>query len=355
MSSKRIAVVIASDVLGGHEFQSAELAYQIGQGREVVILLNRRHFLPTFEIKKLNCEVHEGLFFNDGNVAKQILRGFLKQKKIAEALIGFDQVVVCAGAVEASVATGIASRLHGVDPILYLPFFYDRRVVWGCVGSIYNVLLRTLMNIYSQLITINAIQARLVRVCYKGLVSVVNNVVEDVPPLRLGPGLPRLVFIGRLDGQKRILELITALDFPENPYKHFVIIGDGPLREQMCLAIEQARHIQIQYLGWLNTQDQTEILRPTDILVLNSVIEGEPIVLREAAARGMLTVVADIPGVRGVTQRRFRYKNIDDLRHMLIKLYSNKFDDDFVKKFKLDSNKRVRQLNRIFDSASCNQ
>jgi glycosyltransferase involved in cell wall biosynthesis len=126
------------------------------------------------------------------------------------------------------------------------------------------------------------------------------------------------VFVGRLDHQKRIIELIKALDFAENPYRQFLIIGDGPLREQVESLASNTVYVHVKCMGWVDTQAQTEILRPTDILVLNSAIEGEPTVLREAAVRGMRAIAADIPGVRGVSNRVFRFRGARGLQALLM-------------------------------------
>jgi glycosyltransferase involved in cell wall biosynthesis len=344
-----IAIVIASDVIGGHEFQAASLAKELASYNRVVVLLNRGSFRHVFDKKGLISEVHDGLFFNRSLLFGQVANGFLRNRKIAKVLSSFDEVIVCAGAVEASVTVGIASLLNGISTHLYLPFFYDRRTMWGMLGSFYNFPLRVLLNLYQHIITINRIQARMIKICFKGRVSVFENTIENVPPLRLGRAEPRLVFIGRLDQQKRILELINALDYLENPYKQLLLIGDGPLWEQVNQVSSKALHIKINVLGWLNINEQAEILRPSDILVLNSAIEGEPMVLREASARGMIAIVNDIPGVKGVSFKALRFKSVQELRKLLISPTINIFqNNNVINKSKKKTN-RGKQLATILD------
>ncbi len=348
VEKKRIAFVIASDILGGHEFQSVALALEISSYHDVVVLLNRPHLLPLFENAQLSCEVHEGLFLNSGFIGAQIARGVAKNRSVARVLGKYDRVIVCAGAVEASVVSGLACLLNGINAVLYIPFFYDRQIIWGELGVFYNLLLRILLNVYPQLITINAIQARIMGFLYRGEVSVVGNLIDGVPPLLLEVGKPRLVFIGRLDRQKGILELIKAVDFIENPYEQLLIIGDGPLRADVLHAIRGAKYIEIEYLGWLDTQAQSEVLRASDVLVLNSIVEGEPMVLREAAERGMIAVVPDIPGIRGVTYRSLRFKNIKELRSLLTSTVINEIQkNQSRRKFRAYVNRR-RQIEKIF-------
>ena len=53
--------------------------------------------------------------------------------------------------------------------------------------------------------------------------------------------------------------------------------------------------------------EQDRLIRSNDILVLNSLLEGEPLVIREACFRSMKIVARDITGVRGVATYSERY------------------------------------------------
>ena len=64
---------------------------------------------------------------------------------------------------------------------LYLPFFYDRTASWGKIGCIYNRLLGTFGLLYKNIITINRIQAKLIRRFMHRATIVIPNRVNDVP------------------------------------------------------------------------------------------------------------------------------------------------------------------------------
>jgi glycosyltransferase involved in cell wall biosynthesis len=315
---RRIAFVLASCVLGGHEVQSAELVRLAQSVGDVTVFLNAEAFRPLFDGMNVTLVVRPGLFFEPGHVLKQFMRGIACRNEVLAALEGFDQVIVCAGAVEAGVLVGVAG--FGRLPLdLYLPFFYDRRVIWARFGSLYNAVLRVLLNLYGRVITINRVQARLIKQGYRGQVVVAGNQVPAMAPLR-AEGVPaRLVFIGRLDAQKRVLQLIEAMDFPQNPFRELLVIGDGPLRHEVEVLATQVA-FTVRCLGWLTREQQHDVLTQSDVLILNSAIEGEPLVIREAALRGMLAVVPDIPGVRGVTVRALRFGDVASLQSLLVKM-----------------------------------
>lgn len=343
----KIAFVVASEVLGGHEFQAAQLAGLLNRFHPVTVLLNADHFRPLFEAQGLSTQVCPGLFFSPGNVGRQLLNGLIRRRAIKSALSGFDNVIISAGAVEAGLTSGLAMLgLRRAD--LYLPFFYDRSVLWGRLGELYNGLLRGLLYVFARIITINRIQALLMGRCHRGRVRVVENHVI------VGAELPdrgmqsRLVHVGRFDVQKRIVELIEELDHPGNPFRELLLIGDGPLRSRVLAAAGNTSLLKVHWLGWKDRANQLDVLQRSDILVLNSAIEGEPMVLREATAVGMVAVAHDIPGVRGVTHRQLRFTDPAQLRAILTRLHEDPQWGRERIPVNRNESRRVRQVGRLF-------
>ena len=253
----------------------------------------------------LEVIVAEGLLLGPGSLPRQIFNGWRRRAAIRALIQGSNHVIVSAGAVEAGVAAGVALRGH--RPLsMYLPFFYDRVPVWGWKGHLYNCVLATTCKLFDHIITINRIQARVIR-AFSGVPTLVvaNRIRPVQPPVEQGP--PRLVFIGRLDHQKRISELISWLDFDSNPFSELLIIGDGPLREPLERQAKTCRFLRCRFLGWMSAQTQDALLQTNDILILNSLLEGEPLVIREAKQRGMQVLARDIVGTRGVTRPSQRY------------------------------------------------
>lgn len=330
MSRVRVALLACTNVIGGHEFQAAALGRSLAEHVEVTVLVNRAEHAGVFLDAGLDVRVVEGLLLGPGTLPRQYFDGWRRRTAIRALVEGFDHVIVSAGAVEAGVAVGMALRGHQPTS-MYLPSFYDRVAVWGWKGHLYNCILALTCRLFDRVITINRIQACLIRGFSKIQTVVVRNQVRSVAVSSKMPGKSRLVFIGRLDYQKRVGELISWLDFDGNPFKELLIVGDGPLRAELEAQARTCSFIRCAFLGWMSTQAQDALLNLNDILVLNSLVEGEPLVIREAKQRGMQVIARDIVGVRGVTRPFERYRDALALRNRLRLLATQRTGRDMWK------------------------
>jgi glycosyltransferase involved in cell wall biosynthesis len=101
--------------------------------------------------------------------------------------------------------------------------------------------------------------------------------------------------------QKSPLDFIKLAEavkknFPETK---FILVGDGILRKAVCSRIKKlGLEGQVILTGW--RKDMPSILSCLDIFVLTSLWEGLPIVVLEAMAAGVATVVTDTGGIRDV-------------------------------------------------------
>jgi hypothetical protein len=313
---KRIAMVIATETIGGHEFQSRALADDLAQLCRLTIHLNREEHQAVFGSTHAHVEVHPGLFLMKGWLGKQMLRGLAHRKRIRALLERYDHVIVCGGTVEAGICTSVA--LAGTrKATLYLPSFYDRTVAWGMpLGCAYNLVLRWFGSLYNCVITINRIQARLIRGFLRRPTLIIPNLIGELPrATRDIPG--RVLCISRLDRQKRLTELLRWLDFDGNPFREVLVIGDGPEKTEIIRVSASLQHIQVKMLGWKSPSEQNELIGVHDVLILNSMIEGEPLVIREANKRGISVLARDIPGLRGITRKQNRFTSKTSLHCLL--------------------------------------
>lgn len=309
MNERRIALFVCTNVVGGHEYQAAELTKSLANDLNISVHLNSMKHAKLFEGFKIT--VHDGALLRNGSLLWQILYGLKLRAKLKNLSENYDCVIISAGAIEASIATGIA--FYGrVPTALYVPFFYDRVPEWGGVGALYNLILSRFMMLFDHVITINRVQEFIIKRHVALPTSVIPNKIRSVRVVN-HPLSPRLVFIGRLAKQKRIEELLYWLDSRDNPIVEMLIVGDGEEHEHLAKVAHRLKYLKCEFLGWLNDESQDQLLGPGDILLLNSLLEGEPLVVREARLRRMYVLVRDISGVRGITRHNERFTSQDEL------------------------------------------
>lgn len=345
MKKERVAFIICSNVIGGHEFQSRALIDDFAKFSEVTVFLNSGIQEKIFAGSTSEINIKPGLFFQKGWIGKQVLRSLAVAWEIRKTLSGFDRVVVCAGAVEAGICTSIA--LCGKkNIILYLPFFYDRTKIWGKFGHVYNLVLSQFGHFYDQVITINRIQAKVIKSFLGKPTTIVPNLISEVPKAKkMMQG--RILFIGRLDRQKCVPELLDLLDFEGNPYREIIIIGDGPEYNAVAKKGTETKNLKVTMVGWKSTREQNDIIDGNDVLLLNSVIEGEPMVIREANARGVHVIARDIVGVRGVTRKKNRFSSQADLKRLLLNAWAGNLRIYFNKEYCYLASVRCKAVEHI--------
>lgn len=110
---------------------------------------------------------------------------------------------------------------------------------------------------------------------------------------------PAIVMVGRLWQQKDPMTLVKAATslLNDGVKAHFVFVGDGELRSELCEYIRlHGAEERIHLLGWRD--DIPQILPAFDIFALSSRWEGMPLAILEAMASRLPCVVTDIPGNR---------------------------------------------------------
>jgi glycosyltransferase involved in cell wall biosynthesis len=136
-----------------------------------------------------------------------------------------------------------------------------------------------------------------------------SGIADEEPPevdpaavraeLDLPTDAPLLLFAGRLYPQKRVLDLLKALDILQHvrPNLRTLIAGDGPLRaelEQFADAVELLKTRRVLFLG--HRDDVPRLLAASDALVLPSEFEGLPNVVLEAMRFRKPVVATAAPG-----------------------------------------------------------
>ncbi|WP_433515877.1 glycosyltransferase [Nonomuraea sp. CA-143628] len=117
--------------------------------------------------------------------------------------------------------------------------------------------------------------------------------------LGLPPDVPVVAFVGRLTQVKRPDRFVATARaiLRQVPDCHFVVCGDGELREQMEQAVTPMR-ASFHLLGWRN--DVATICSAADVVLLTSDNEGMPVALIEAGMAGRPSVSTRVGSVAEV-------------------------------------------------------
>jgi glycosyltransferase involved in cell wall biosynthesis len=100
-------------------------------------------------------------------------------------------------------------------------------------------------------------------------------------------------FLGRLDPEKRVEELIHSFLGRRWPSDHLLVIAGTGSQDRRLRAIAGAEG-QVRFLGMVTSmEDRLELLRATDLFVLPSTAEGLSLALLEAMAAGCAIVATD--------------------------------------------------------------
>lgn len=126
-------------------------------------------------------------------------------------------------------------------------------------------------------------------------VFTIYNPIKGAPPVIRKTN--KLLYIGRIDEDKRVSELLYTLDKLHNHDWTLDIIGTPPNKEleQKFLKLISSLSCKenIIYHGWQD--DPWSIVNSAGILLLNSRVEGFALVLAEAMMRGIPCISTDCP------------------------------------------------------------
>lgn len=322
-----LAIVTTSDVIGGHEMQLVHLARALSREQGVTLIVTSADARTFFAEQGL--PVRFASFSKPGKIWRQWSAARSLATVLRPLITDADAILVSGGTVEACVAPARAVKLlRPRCPVTaYIPMYVDRALVFGKVGIAYNHLSRLFLDAIDAFITINRIQAHLIARHYRRPTHVIPNVITPVARPDADHG-PRLIYVGRLDDQqKNVSGAIALLDHPDNPFGTLHVFGDGPDRALVEAHAANARHITVHCHGWIARDCLPAVLGRGDVLVMNSRWEGEPMIVRELAAAGIPAVAPDIPGFRGLLQRRSRFNDQQSLLTLLKRLHAERTTD----------------------------
>jgi glycosyltransferase involved in cell wall biosynthesis len=102
--------------------------------------------------------------------------------------------------------------------------------------------------------------------------------------------------VGRLEPQKNPLMLVRAFAALDDPRAHLILLGEGSLHKELVTFIrERELRQRVHLLG--KRMDIPECLAASDVFVLSSNWEGNPLAVMEAMAGGLPVIGTAVGGV----------------------------------------------------------
>lgn len=143
---------------------------------------------------------------------------------------------------------------------------------------------------------------------------------------------PKLIYVGRMDGEKRVDILVEAMPFilKKYPNAHLIMVGHGVLQDELK-AFTNGLGIQehITYTGAFPESQKPDLLRSSDAFVIASPAELQCISGLEALAVGIPIIGTDVAALVEMCQNdkngyQFHYPDPKDLAAKVDKLFSVK-------------------------------
>ena len=147
---------------------------------------------------------------------------------------------------------------------------------------------------------------------FEGDYKVIPNGVDvdrfrrAVPIARWQDGVPNVLFVGRHEPRKGLVELLKAYRLLRKTGVEcrLLIVGTGPQEREARRFVMTHRLVDVEFLGRVSDEEKAQLFRTADVFVSPATgKESFGIVLLEAMAAGAPIVASDIHGYKGVLRR----------------------------------------------------
>jgi phosphatidylinositol alpha-mannosyltransferase len=147
---------------------------------------------------------------------------------------------------------------------------------------------------------------------FPGYYKVIPNGVDAerfgraVPLARWQDGTRNILFVGRFEPRKGLLDLLKAYRILRRTgcQCRLLVVGGGPQEREARRYVATRRLLGVEFLGRVSDDEKTQLFRTADVFV-SPATGGESfgIVLLEAMGAGAPIVASDIHGYKGVVRR----------------------------------------------------
>lgn len=137
----------------------------------------------------------------------------------------------------------------------------------------------------------------------------------------------KIISVGRLEGEKGHINLLTAISQLENLSKYEIhMVGDGSQKANLE-KFARDNNLSVIFYGSITDRDQLfSLLANSDVFIIPSLTEGMPRALLEAMAVGLPCIGSKVGGIPEVLPDNMLYEATDiyRLKKLLEKVYESK-------------------------------
>lgn len=130
--------------------------------------------------------------------------------------------------------------------------------------------------------------------------------------LNLDDGKKNLLFVGRLEPLKGILDLLDVLNDIGNSKIRLVVIGDGPLKKEVI------KKSFVDYRGKISNDELYKYYNASHLFVLPSYYENSPITLLEAKACGCKILARNVGDISYMLKSDSIFNNKNELKNKIL-------------------------------------
>ena len=120
-----------------------------------------------------------------------------------------------------------------------------------------------------------------------------------------------ILYVGRLEPMKGILDLIDVIKGINNKKLKLVVVGDGPLKNKI------QKYKFVDYRGKISNDDLYKYYNATDLFILPSHYENSPMTVLEAKACGCKILARDVGDNRFNLDKRSIFKTNKELMNKI--------------------------------------
>lgn len=137
---------------------------------------------------------------------------------------------------------------------------------------------------------------------YPEKITIIPNYIDTnlFRPIEVFKEARRICFVGKLEEQKNIFNLIQAVSGLD---VKFVIFGNGSLREELEGCVKDL-NVDAEFQGNVPNSQLPEELNKAEIFILPSMYEGNPKALLEAMSCGLPCIGTNVEGIREIIKHK---------------------------------------------------